>query len=435
MRTTLKVRKLCGLANRYRCPRHNEDCDHSWVYEPMIRGTRKPAVEIDQFVRARGGPRHVRTERQAEQWAAAIQHEWLLGRDPRQTPAEQTQAVRAPQAPTVAQLVAAYRTAYALETDRSKLKQPQVVLSELRHIEGFCGTWTAKTLERHDDVRRFETALVEGWSPVEGTVVERGESGVKHLLVRLRAVVRFGLYQHPAWLDRSPFGKHGLHITDEEGGGRIRRLHDGEEEALLEACRAIDNADHKFAGRYLRRRILGVLETAGRGSELNRVRAIKEHLVLSKFGCKVTFIGREAGGGKSMKSREVPFDPSGPLATELGKCRFLKAPHDSVFGDEAGNVVSQYKAWVTALLLAHGKIRADGVGRTAEKDQEAVAAIDLQFRDLRRECASRWRDRGMDVREIQILLGHSTLKMTQRYLQLPEGDYLATKLGKVMGWA
>jgi hypothetical protein len=83
----------------------------------------------------------------------------------------------------------------------------------------------------------------------------------------------------------------------------------------------------------------------------------------------------------------------------------LEAPHDYVFGDEGGNIVSQCKAWVTALLLAHGKIRADGVGRTAEGDQEALAAIDLQFRDLRRGCASRWRDRGMQCARFKFCWG------------------------------
>jgi integrase len=434
VKTTLSVRKRCGSGKGASCPLQNEDCPHSWTYAPMLQGLRRPLVEIDAFAWAREGPRHVRTEKQAQQWAAAIQREWLNGRDPRLTPSEQAQQTAAAPAQTVAQLVAAYRAANKLDADTPALKQPQVVLSELRHIAGFCGTWAARDLEQAAKVRGFETALLDGWSPVEGTVVERGESGVKHLLVRLRAVVRFGIAQEPAWLDRSCFGKHGVHITDSEAG-RTRRLHDGEETALLDACQAIADKDHRYAGLSLRRRLLGALETGGRGSELNRVQAIREHLTLTPTRAAVQFIGRQAGGGKSIKTREVAFDAKGALAVELAPTRFLKAPHNFAFGDAAGDIVSHYKAWTTVALLAHGKIRADGKGRTAEGDQAALAAVNLQFRDLRRECASRWRDKGMDVREIQVLLGHSTLKMTQRYLQLPEGDYLGTKLGQVMGWA
>lgn len=439
MRTTLKVRKMCGAGKGTRCAFASEACQHTWTYDPMVNGRRVGLVAIDDYAFARHGPRHVRTEAQAEQWAARILNDWVTGADPRQSPAEQARAALPPPPPPakiVAELVAAYRVAYHLDDlahlERATLKHPQVVLSELRHITGFCGTWPVKDLEHEASVREFEKALYEGWTPIDGKVVERGDSGVRHLLVRLRTIIRFGMFQHPHWLERSPFHKHGgVQLVDELG--RKRRLEDGELEALLDACRAIDNADHQFAGRYLRRRILGAVETGGRGSELNRVR-VREHVTLTKVACAITYLGRKDGGGKSMDSREVPFEPGGLLALELEKCRFWKAPHDRAFGNDAGDIVSQYKAWVTVQLLAHGKIRADGVGRTPEADREALAAVDLQFRDLRRECASRWRDRGMDVREIQILLGHSTLLMTVKYLQLPKGDNLSGKLGQVMGW-
>jgi hypothetical protein len=60
--------------------------------------------------------------------------------------------------------------------------------------------------------------------------------------------------------------------------------------------------------------------------------------------------------------------------------------------------------------------------------------VQLQFRDLRRECASRWWDGGVRERRIQMLLGHSTLLMTQRYLQLPEGDDTGNDVAAALGW-
>jgi len=36
------------------------------------------------------------------------------------------------------------------------------------------------------------------------------------------------------------------------------------------------------------------------------------------------------------------------------------------------------------------------------------------------ECATRWLEDGLDVREIQVLLGHSKLEITQRYLNITD---------------
>jgi len=41
---------------------------------------------------------------------------------------------------------------------------------------------------------------------------------------------------------------------------------------------------------------------------------------------------------------------------------------------------------------------------------------DLHWHHLRHECGSRYADRGLDGRHIQMLLGHSDLKTTERYL-------------------
>jgi len=46
--------------------------------------------------------------------------------------------------------------------------------------------------------------------------------------------------------------------------------------------------------------------------------------------------------------------------------------------------------------------------------------LDLHRHDLRHECASRRLEDGLDVREIQLLLGHAKLEITQRYLNITD---------------
>ncbi len=60
-----------------------------------------------------------------------------------------------------------------------------------------------------------------------------------------------------------------------------------------------------------------------------------------------------------------------------------------------------------------------------------LTQIDLHWHDLRHEAACRWRESGLDLREIQILLGHSSLLVTERYLNVSDdelADAMATKL-------
>jgi hypothetical protein len=228
----------------------------------------------------------------------------------------------------------------ALVRAESRLKQPQVVWSELRHIADYFAEMAVTELEQESRVRQFRDELADGWTPVDGKTSDRHESGVRHLLVRLRAVIRWGIGQRTPWLKSSPFHRYGLAIetSDDTRTRRLRVLKDGrtEEEALLAACRLIADPDHKFAGRALERRILGALYLGGRGSELNRVRLEHVCFAPAKGWPYVVFLGRERGGGKAMKDRHIPFDPHGPLADVLAARRFLKAPHDFIFGDDDG---------------------------------------------------------------------------------------------------
>ena len=48
------------------------------------------------------------------------------------------------------------------------------------------------------------------------------------------------------------------------------------------------------------------------------------------------------------------------------------------------------------------------------------AATPCASRKLAHECASRWLEDGLDVREIQLLLGHANLEITQRYLNITD---------------
>ena len=60
-----------------------------------------------------------------------------------------------------------------------------------------------------------------------------------------------------------------------------------------------------------------------------------------------------------------------------------------------------------------------------------LAEIDLHWHDLRHEAACRWLSRGLDLRAIQLLLGHADLKTTQRYLNVTDEELRKTMQQKL----
>jgi site-specific recombinase XerD len=77
------------------------------------------------------------------------------------------------------------------------------------------------------------------------------------------------------------------------------------------------------------------------------------------------------------------------------------------------------------VLLAHGfePTRTRARGRV---NRDQLVEIDLHWHDLRHEAACRWLAGGLDLRAIQLLLGHAALKTTQRYLNVTDEELRRT---------
>jgi integrase len=58
----------------------------------------------------------------------------------------------------------------------------------------------------------------------------------------------------------------------------------------------------------------------------------------------------------------------------------------------------------------------------ARVDREKLREIDLHWHDLRHEGACRLLADGVDIRVIQLILGHSDIKTTQRYLNITDEE-------------
>lgn len=126
---------------------------------------------------------------------------------------------------------------------------------------------------------------------------------------------------------------------------------------------------------------------------------------------------------KDAETRRIPFRPGGRLAAVL-ECRRFLGPDAHVFGTPAGEFQTEFRtAWETMLLLASSQ-KPERVSAHARLCREALRRIDLHWHDLRHEAACRWLAAGLDLRAIQLLLGHADLKTTQRYLNVTDAELL-----------
>ena len=176
---------------------------------------------------------------------------------------------------------------------------------------------------------------------------------------------------------------------------RNRRLAPGEEERLLQA-----------AQRDLRALIIAALETCARRGELLSLQWREVDLERRRL----RLLARRTKDGEE---RVIPI--SARLAAVLEYAKVGPAgteplPDDFVFGNAIGEQVRSVKtAW------------------RATCQRAGIAG--LRFHDLRHEAGSRLAEGGVPLHFVQAILGHSNLKQTSTYLNVPLGG-LDQAMGK-----
>jgi integrase len=78
-------------------------------------------------------------------------------------------------------------------------------------------------------------------------------------------------------------------------------------------------------------------------------------------------------------------------------------------------------AWETLRLFAYA-IEPRSGRKSAEWNKEQLRRIDLRWHDLRHEGACRLLADGVDIRIIQLMLGHASVQQTQRYLNVTDEE-------------
>ena len=237
---------------------------------------------------------------------------------------------------------------------------------------------------------------------------------VNRALGVLRAAINWGRFQDPPLLSTTPFHRFGVSIKARDETKRDRRIHRDEEQALLAACLTMNAAEHKRVGPAMHDRIIGALETCCRQGEMLRIQ--NRHVDWAQH--QIVIPGANA---KDAENRRIPFDPQGRLAPIL-KRRATLGPYAFVFGSPDGEFQDSFKtAWESLLLVANGhdtKRAKPGV----RVDRDKLQQIDLHWHDLRHEGACRLLADGVDIRIIQLMLGHSDIKTTQRYLNITDEE-------------
>lgn len=226
--------------------------------------------------------------------------------------------------------------------------------------------------------RDLPTEGVAGARPVKANTVRLELAIIGHLFTIARTEWGMESLASPLKAIRKPAA----------GGGRERRLEDGEEARLLRAAAA-----------SLRPLIVLALETAMRRGELAGLHWGGVDLVRRVVRLELT---------KNGDDREVPLTAR---AVEL--LQALKA---------------RPSRWSGGWVFGPPELVAARVTREFQRTTRRAGIKALTFHDLRHEATSRLFERGLGIAEVAAITGHKTLTMLKRYTHLRAEDLVA-KLG------
>lgn len=388
----MAVRKQCGAKGCKSSPR----CDHPWWFDVMHQGKRY-RMPVDAFALVRGAKQPVASKQEAEKvWEPKFIGEIVAGKDPRKAPAPPV-----PEGTTVADFLDQYFERYVVAEG---LRSVASIRSRVAALKDAIGDLPVAALERAETIEDFKREYGK----------TRSIAAVNRTLGILRHAINWGRGRTPAVFTATPFHRFGVKIKTKVETKRDRRITANEERKLLEAADKLNCVEHAFAGAQMRDRIVGALETGCRLGEMLKIQ--NRHVLWDTHQIIIP-----AAHAKDVESRRIPFEPKGRLAQLLKRRRFLGAKA-FVFGATTGEFQETIRtAWESLVLLAHDiePTRTRARGRV---NRDQLAEIDLHWHDLRHEAACRWLSRGLDLRAIQLLLGHADLKTTQRYLNVTDEE-------------
>ena len=373
-------------------------------FDVMWRGKRY-RMPVNEYAIPRmepGKQRPIQSMEEARDWERRFIGEIKAGLDPTRPPE------RPKNEKTEIENVSEFLDAYFERCAKpAGLRSIGTVRSQIGVLKENLGNLPLGALEDVDEINRFKTD--SDWAEdVELASVHR-------VLERLRAAMNWGMAQTPPLFKKSPFHRFGVRMNKKAETVRDRRIPREEEKRLLDtALPRMNTAAHMFAGELLHDRIIGALELCCRRGEMLLIQN-------KRVNWETHQIGIPGATAKDKENRRIPFNPNGRLAAIL-KRRSTLGPDAFVFGSTHGAYQPTIQtAWETLKLLASGlepKAGQEGVKWNAEQ----LRRIDLRWHDLRHEGACRLLADGVDIRMIQLMLGHASIQQTQRYLNVTDEE-------------
>ena len=392
----MAVLKQCKSKGCKASPR----CDHPWWFDVMHLRKRY-RMPVDAFALTRGATKPVKTKQEAEKfWEPKFIGEIVAGRDPRKAQTPTTQPGM-----TVAEFLDLYFDRYVVA---ESLRSVASIRSRIKALKAELGSLHVLALEQIEAIEDFRRAYGKG----------KSSASINRTLAILRHAINWGRGRTPAIFRTSPFHRFGIKIKTKTEVKRERRVTEDEEQSLLAAADRMNCAEHALVGGLMRDRVIGALDTGCRLGEMLKIQ--NRHVLWDTHQINIP-----AAHTKDAESRCIPFEPNGRLALVLKRRRFLGADA-YIFGGPTGIYQGTIRtAWESQVLLAYGfqPTRTRAHGRV---NREQLTRIDLHWHDLRHEAACRWLAKGLDLRAIQLLLGHADLKTTQRYLNVTDEELRKT---------